>query len=134
MESLLDPYLLERPSFEIFKSSVCHRLKELGDIDFLINVLENDEIRYYYNLCRLPECLYLLALIDYLCRIHSIDLCSDYDNLRTLKLPEIIYPESLLIRAGFSKDKDLILSQAYADAIPEFASFNIVESEVRDVA
>ncbi len=133
MESLLEPHLLKRPSFEIFKSSVCHRLKESGDIGFLIRVLENDEIRHYYSLCWIPECLYLLAMTDYLCRIHSIDLCSDYDDLRTLKLPEILYPESLLIRAGFSKDKDLILSEAYANAIPEFRRFNIIESEVRDV-
>ena len=71
-------------------------------------------------------------MTDYLCRIHSIDLCSDYDDLRTLKLPEILYPESLLIRAGFSKDKDLILSEAYANAIPEFKRFNIIECEVRN--
>jgi transcriptional regulator with XRE-family HTH domain len=133
IESLIEQRLLSRPSFETFKSSICHRLKELNDVRFVIDVLENDEIRHYYDLRWLPECLYLLAMIDYLCRINSIDLCSDYDDLRTLKLPEIIYPESLLMRAGFSKDADLILSQAYAKAIPEFTRFNIVEDEVRNV-
>ena len=39
----------KRCSFELFKSNVCHWLKEDGDIDFLIQVLESDLIRKYYN-------------------------------------------------------------------------------------
>lgn len=39
----------KRCSFELFKSNVCHWLKEEGDIDFLIQVLELDLIRKYYN-------------------------------------------------------------------------------------
>lgn len=35
----------KRCSFELFKSNVCHWLKEEGDIDFLIQVLESDLIR-----------------------------------------------------------------------------------------
>ena len=37
----------KRCSFELFKSNVCHWLKEEGDIDFLIQVLESDLIRKY---------------------------------------------------------------------------------------
>ena len=40
MEDLLKEYLEPRPSFELFKSNVCHRLKELGDINFLIRTIE----------------------------------------------------------------------------------------------
>ena len=39
----------KRCSFELFKSNVCHWLKEEGDIDFLIQVLESDLIRKYYE-------------------------------------------------------------------------------------
>lgn len=39
----------KRCSFELFKSNVCHWLKEEGDIDFLIQVLESDLIRKYYK-------------------------------------------------------------------------------------
>lgn len=39
----------KRCSFELFKSNVCHWLKEEGDIDFLIQVLESDLIRKYYG-------------------------------------------------------------------------------------
>ena len=31
----------KRCNFELFKSNVCHRLKESGDIDFLIETLES---------------------------------------------------------------------------------------------
>lgn len=40
----------KRCSFELFKSNVCHWLKEEGDIDFLIQVLESDLIRKYYKI------------------------------------------------------------------------------------
>ena len=39
----------KRCSFELFKSNVCHWLKEEGDIDFLIQVLESDLILKYYR-------------------------------------------------------------------------------------
>ena len=38
MEELLEPYMLPRADFELFKSNVCHRVKELGDVDFLIKI------------------------------------------------------------------------------------------------
>lgn len=38
-----------RSSFETFKSTVCHRVKDMGDIDFIITTLENDTIRDLYK-------------------------------------------------------------------------------------
>lgn len=35
----------ERMDFELYKSTVCHRVKDLGDLQFMINVLKNNEIR-----------------------------------------------------------------------------------------
>lgn len=45
----------KRCSFELFKSNVCHWLKEEGDIDFLIQVLESDLIRKYYHAHTFPR-------------------------------------------------------------------------------
>ncbi len=59
MESLLDFSSEERCSFELYKSSVCHRVKEMGDI---IDTLEQDDIRVYYqrggigNVCIYWQC------------------------------------------------------------------------------
>lgn len=55
----------KRCSFELFKSNVCHWLKEEGDIDFLIQVLESDLIRKYYNRKWYLESFYLLGMLDY---------------------------------------------------------------------
>ena len=45
MEELLAPCFALRSSFENFKSAICHRVKEQGDIAFLIDTLESNEIR-----------------------------------------------------------------------------------------
>lgn len=38
-----------RCSFEAFKSNICHHVKDMGDIDFIIETLEADEIRKLYE-------------------------------------------------------------------------------------
>ena len=81
MEELLAPCMVKRPSFENFKSTVCHRVKEKGDIAFIIDTLENQDIRTYYNQKWYPESLYLLAMLDYLSRENDVPLCNEYDRL-----------------------------------------------------
>ena len=68
-------------SFENFKSSVCHRAKEMGDMEFMMDLLDNNTIRSYYDQKWYPESLYLLAMLDYLSRLHDLPLCSDYNDL-----------------------------------------------------
>lgn len=132
MEELLSPYLIKRTSFENFKSSICHRVKELGDIDFIVNTLESQEIREYFDRKWFPESLYLLAMLDYISRENDIPICDEYDDLRTCKLDVPIYPSSLRAMAKIS-NSDKVLEEAYVTAIPEFKRFNIIENEVRNV-
>ena len=58
VEELLEAAKEQRCLFSVFKSNVCHKLKELGDIDFLYQTLSSDEIRKYYDKGWHPECLY----------------------------------------------------------------------------
>lgn len=132
MESLLAPCLTKRSSFENFKSTICHRVKELGDIDFIIDTLESQDIRMYYERRWFPECLYLLAMLDYISRKNKVPLCDEYDDLRRCKLEQPIYPASLMVLSSISNNDDL-LKQAEETSIPEFKQFNIIESEVRNV-
>ena len=111
---------------------MCHKLKNLGDIEFLIETLNNDDIRLYFEKQWYPECLYLLAMVDYISRENGIELCEEYNDLRKRKLSETIYPASVLALCVASKS-DLPKRQAYREAIPEFIRFNIVESDVRNV-
>ena len=132
MEELLESCIEKRCSFELFKSSVCHRLKRLGDIGFLMETLEKNEIQYYYRRRWCPESFYLLAMVDYISRENDVELCSDYDALRKQKLSEPIYPASVLAMCVVSKS-DEPKENALRDAIPEFIRFNIVESDIRNI-
>ncbi len=132
MESLLDPCFETKSSFELYKSNVCHRLKELGDIGFIIDTLENNEVRKLYEKKWYPESLYLLAMVDYISRENNIPVCTEYNDIRKCRLEETIYPKSILTAFAVAKNDD-IKKIAYRDSIPEFRRFNIVESEVRNV-
>lgn len=134
MEELVAPAMAEeeRPSFELFRSHICHMVKEQTDILFLIEVLQKDTVRELADKKWYPEALYLLAMIDYLSRINSVPICNRYNDLRASKLQEPLFPQSLVLAAKITNDKSL-LSKAVEEAIPEFSRFNIIESEVRDV-
>ena len=129
LQSSTDEY---RCPFETFKSNTCHHLKDMGDLDFMLNLLKSDEIRALYNRHWYPEALYLLAMLDYLSRINDIPLCTNYDDLRRQKLQTPLYPAGVLTtQEVFGTDTPL--HTAERNAIPEFYRFNIMEAEVRDV-
>ena len=132
MELLLADAMEYRPSFETFKSNICHMVRDKGDLDFIIDTLEGGEIRTLFNKQRHPESLYLLAMVDYLSRENGLPLCEDYADLRRAKLREVIYPSSIVAMCAASRNDD-VKRRSYADAIPEFKRFNIVENEVRNV-
>lgn len=132
MEELIAESMVSRGSFENFKSAICHRLKEQGDIGFLIQTLENGDIRAYYEKRWYPECLYLLAMLDYISRENDIPLCEDFDDLRQCKLEKPIYPAGILALCAAAKD-NARMKLAEQQAIPEFRRFNIMEGEVRNV-
>ena len=122
-----------RSSFETFKSNICHRVKDMGDENFIIDLLETDEIRALYNKHWFPESLYLLAMLDYLSRENNIPLCTRYNDIRMQKLSKPLFSEGVLITSEVLKS-DEPLKKAKQEAIPEFRRFNIMESEVRSVA
>jgi len=132
MEELLAPCFIKRSSFENFKSTVCHRVKEKGDIDFIIEMLESQEIRIYFERKWYPECLYLLAMLDYLSRLNDVPICDDYDDIRKYRLEKTVFPTSLIAMSLGLNDEE-ILNNAINNSIPEFRKYNIIESEVRNV-
>lgn len=121
-----------RSTFDVFKSNVCHRVKDMGDIDFIIGVLESNIIRQYYEKKWMAECLYLLAMVDYLSRENDLPLCVEYNDLRSKKLAKPLYPMSVVLADAVSHTTTHA-DRSYRAAIPEFIRFNIVESEIRNV-
>ena len=141
MESLIEQEIADpeakqtqpkRLSFEVYKSNVCHLVKDKGDIDFIIETLSSDKIRTLYNRRWYAEAFYLLAMVDYLSRENNVPLCTNYDDIRTQKLQNTIYPTGVaLADAATQTNRNRKIS--LKNAIPEFLRFNIVESEVRNV-
>ena len=132
MESLIGDAMEFRAEFEVFKSNVCHLVKDMGDMDFIIDTLETDRIRALYQKRWYPESLYLLAMVDYLSRENGLPVCRDYNDLRKARLSEMVFPASVVAMSAASKSEKEKLDSINA-AIPEFMRFNIVESEVRNV-
>jgi transcriptional regulator with XRE-family HTH domain len=133
IETLLTDALDYRPAFETFKSNVCHRVKDMGDIEFLIDVTKSDAVFDYIEKRWLREGLYLLAMVDYLCRENGLPFDERYFELRRAKLSETVYPAGVLILCAALKS-DKPKEQSLIDAIPEFLRHNIIEAEVRNVA
>lgn len=118
--------------FELFKSNVCHRVKEEGDIPFIVETLKSGDIQNYYDRKLYPQAFYLLAMVDYLSRENDLPLCNTYSDMRKQKLANPIYPGSVLVMAKVLED-DSVITDSLEKAIPEFRRFNIAESEVRHV-
>lgn len=122
----------QRPTFTWFRSETCHRLKRQGDLAFIRELLETDEIRALYDRQWYFECLYLLAMLDYVSRENDLPLCSQYGDLRRAKLAELVYPMDVELAADLAHD-DALKETSVRNAIPEFLRHNIVEGNVRDV-
>lgn len=134
MESLIAPAIenRNRPTFEVFKSNTCHQVKDMGDIPFIIQTLKENQVRSLYEKKWYPEALYLLAMVDYLSRLHNVPLYTNYNDIRRAKLQRPVYPASVVILCKTQKS-DEPKQACLSKAIPEFLRFNIVESEVRNV-
>ena len=70
--------------FEIYKSNICHLVKDKGDIDFIIDILKENQIRTYWERQWYRESFYLLAMVDYLSRENELPLCNDYEDIGTV--------------------------------------------------
>lgn len=123
---------MERSSFEIFKSNICHLVKDKGELSFIRDMLCSDEVSKLYERKWYAECLYLLAMIDYLSRKNDIPLYNGYDKLRKGKLDKVLYPSGIMAMYSLSGDESILI-KSFDESIPEFKRFNIVENEIENV-
>jgi len=129
MEDLLESEMKKKSrsdSFDTFRNDECRQLKKMGDIPYLIALLESGRIQKLYHDAILPQAFYLVAMADYLSGLHNVPLCKDFHAIRKKKLAKAIYPFSSKTAnnpAGFKK-----LEEA---ALPEFKRFAIMEDDVR---
>lgn len=116
--------------FDLFKSSICQELKNIGYKKFLFKYLNTQNVWTYYQMKMMKECLYLLSLIDYLCESHDLPLVKEYDEIRQYKLSQTIVPESIYL---LLKTKQIKVTDIFKKAIMTFLRHNIIESEIENV-
>lgn len=125
---MAEHYDFNPKDFEIFKSNTCHTVKRLGNKGFIDEIVNKEYIEIYWNnKNRLCAC-YLLAMIDYLCRLENLPLIEKFDCIGGYRLPKLVYPYSF----NFINNEEL-LDSALALAIPEFYRHGIVEGDVFNV-
>lgn len=112
---------------------MCHQVKDLGDLNFIAQTLQNQQIDAFYQKGWYPEAFYLLGMVDYLCRENDLPICAEYRQLRTQRLAEPLFPKGVLLQTSLLKD-DQIKQRSFELAIPEFKRFNIMENEARSLA
>jgi len=122
----------KRSSFDVFKSNICHYLKSVGELDFIKEILCTNVPQTLYDKKWFAECLYLIALTDYLSRKNNIPIYTGYDSLRMCKLSEPLYSSSIYMLYLLTKDES-ILTDSFNNSIPEFKRFNIVENEIENI-
>ncbi len=118
--------------FEVYKSNICHLVKDKGDIDFIVDTLKENRIRTYWERKWYRESFYLLAMVYYISRENDLPLCKDYEDIRNCTLSEPLYPRDVILAAKLDASLD-VKEQCLKEAIPEFMRFNIIESEIRNV-
>lgn len=119
-----------RMSFERFKNTLRHRLKDLGDLGFIADLLQEDLIEVWFRKQWYPEALYALGMLDLVCRLNGVPLALKYENYRYQKLDRILYPEDVLLISRLNKDERVKI-EYFDRSYPEFKRFNIAETEIR---
>lgn len=124
---MAEHYDFDAKKFEIFKGNVGHRLKYLGNEGFINEVLEKDLINEYWELKDCLASVYLISMVDYLCRIGNRPRIDGYDDIRKFKMDFTVYPYS------FNFMTEDLIRNALKEAIPEFWEHNIIEGDVFNV-
>ena len=118
--------------FRYFRNNLLNDLRRIGELEFINSIIKNKEIDFYYKNKAYKYAYYLLALIDYLCRISNKPKYTNrYNDLRKEKLEKPYFAGSELIVFESIEEAKKELS---IEIIPEFAMFNIIEENVFNVA
>lgn len=120
--------------FDMFKSNVCHMVKNLGELGFIEKSLKEDFTDYYWNLKQYPQAYYMLAMTDFLSERNGIPLYINYHDHRLHKLNEMIFPYSAILEIAMNPQKKEEIQNRYIEhAEPVFLKYGIVEGDVFNV-
>lgn len=116
----IDDLVYEKEDFQTFRNNLHHELKNQGELNTLLNILENRKIDYYLMHEDILKAMYLLSLLDYLSKENQLPLCQEYSELRKQTLKEPYYVGNQLQERKSVK------------YIQEFVTHNIYEGDLYD--
>ena len=116
--------------FDLFKSSVCQELKYLGDLEFLNKYKSSDEIEKLYHDSKIPQAVYLLCVLDYICDKHMLPYTLKYQHIRKITLNKLYVSKGIYLLLKF---KDISITQIFYDSLDVFLRHNIAEGDIDNV-
>ena len=120
--------------FDLFKSNVCHMVKNLGELGFIEKSLIEDFTGRYWNLKQYPQAYYMLAMTDFLSERNGVPLYINYHEYRLQKLNEMVFPYSAILEIAMNPQRKEEIQNRYIEhAEPNFLKYGIVEGDVFNV-
>ena len=118
--------------FDEFKMRVSECIDVYGENAFFDALIEEDTITEFYAQNRNKECLYLLAALDYFCRVRQRAKVIKYADFSRMRLKQTLWPENLRLLNATLKYWNL-MQKIKSNAVPEFLKYNIVEGDILNV-
>lgn len=69
-------------AYKNYCADLMNKKEIMGELNFLVTYLKNNEVEILYNLNRKKESKYLLTIVDELCVKYNFPLCREYDEIR----------------------------------------------------
>jgi transcriptional regulator with XRE-family HTH domain len=114
-------YMLEEP--------ISHGLKNCSTKDFVLETYEYHWVESFLHAHLIREALFMVGLLDYLCRKCGMKPNPAYETLRKVCLDEPVYSMDTMLKVNDSKAFARACLEAELDAIPELARHNIYLTE-----
>ena len=117
--------------FRYFRNNTLQDLKREGNEAFIRKIIKEKTIDYYHKNNGNVYALYLLALIDYLCRIDNKEVYKNrYNAIRKETLNDPFFVGSNLVSFKSIEEAE---EQLNIKVIPEFKKYNIIEDNVFNI-
>lgn len=125
--------LEEDYTYDMFRSEMYHMRKNHSDKDFVFILIKYNFVEVFWKKEWYYKAFYTLALLDYLSDKHNAPYFEKYNNYRTQKLKEIVYPSGIEIWDRLNpnnNEKEIAIQKCKNDEYGKyFLKYNIIELE-----
>lgn len=116
-------------NFYVLADSTLGRLRATGDLAFIDGIDQNEWIERLYDDEQYRCALFLLGMMDYLCRKNGVRQIARYDEYRALRLDSPVYSLNMLNVDSDEGDYQRARNEAENNAIPELGRYGIYLTE-----